>query len=701
MRFVIVLFLCVWMSLSALARDYQIFEENGKVGIKNESGQVVLAAAFEALGWSDGSFSVVGQVTGYRSKNQWGLLNLKKEFLTHAEYEELIYTGGDRLIATKKINPFTIKQGCLNLAGKVTVPFHYDGVKINGLRAIVFTKNGSRFEHGLVDLEDKGVLPLKYKNIQSLGSLRYAVQNFDNKIALFSENGLKLTDFVIDSLSDFHKGWAVVYQDFKQGLLNRDGEVKAGPIYREVKINSDGSVLVRTPDVWQIIDTQNKKQEEIEVDEIVADGDRYRITKSGKTGILDKQFNVIIPARYDYLSPFNNGKASAKRGGKFGVLRSDNSIALPFLFDSLVVEGRLVRIKDRMAGTVSWLLFDTLGVQKSQNRYDLIDSYNGKFFPVSNQGYYGGMDVYGKEIIHCVYDAIVDTKEERVAVKFKGQYGIISLDEKWLLTPQPYPVSLVNNDLYIERQPSNIFLKNLNGEIIYFTSNPLLLQDGLLTEVFTDGSMQKLGLDGRIVLPANVMVEAEKIFPESEGMRGIKRDGKYGFIDSRGRLRVANRYEAIGKFKEGLAPIKILGKWGYVNASDQIVINPSYEEVNEFAGGTAVIKRNGKMGLTDLNGKIVLPLRYDQIERQNDKFIITLNKMKGIADAQGNVWIEPRFDRLEVLENDQVIVGNEKKYGVLSVHGLSIIPINYDRVQFVKEKNGYMALKKSEWRSLN
>ncbi|PZR40593.1 MAG: hypothetical protein DI538_03855 [Azospira oryzae] len=701
MRFVIIFLIAMAVSPVAWSGGYQIFEENGKVGIKNESGQVVLAAAFEALGWSDGSFSVVGQVTGYRSKGLWGLLNLKKEFLTKAEYDQFVYTGGDRIIASRKINSFTVKQGCIHLTGRVTVPFQYDGIKINGLRAIVFNKNGARFEHGLIDLDDKTILALKYKNIQSLGSLRYAVQNFDNKIALFTESGIKLTDFTIDSLSDFKKGWAILYQNFKQGLLNREGEIKAEPVYREVKINEDGTVKLNTPYSWKIIDENNRQLEEFEADELTATASGYRMVKSGKIGTLDKQFKVIIPARYDYLGPFIQGKAAAKKEGKFGVLRANGSVALPFLFDSLAMDerGRLIRIKDKTAGVISWQLFDTLGVQKSQAHYDFIDRYNGTVFPVSNRGYYGGMDVYGKEIIHCVYDSLIQAKEGRVIVKFKGQYGIISLEENWLLKPQPYPLTIINADLYLEKQPTITFLKNLNGEIVYFTSNKLTVKDGALIEAFADGAMQKVSFEGRIVKPANVLMEVEKVFPESEGMRGIKRDGKYGFIDTQGRLRVANRYEAIGQFKEGLASVKILGKWGYVNIWDQIIINPSYEEANEFLSGTAIIKRAGKFGLTDLAGKIILPLRYDGVERMKNKFIITLNHLKGIADEKGTVLIEPRFQRLEVLENDQVIVGDSNKYGVLSIHGMSIVPIVYDELFFVKERNSYLALKKSEWKN--
>ena len=75
-----IVFLAFLVSNFASAEPYQVFEENGKVGLKNEEGQILLPASFEALGWSDGSFSVIGQVTGYKLGKAWGIINLKKQF---------------------------------------------------------------------------------------------------------------------------------------------------------------------------------------------------------------------------------------------------------------------------------------------------------------------------------------------------------------------------------------------------------------------------------------------------------------------------------------------------------------------------------------------------------------------------------------------------------------------------------------------
>jgi len=345
MKHVLVLWIAVLPLVALGGSQYRIFEENGKVGIKNDAGEVVIPAAFEALGWSDGHFSLAGEVTGYRAKNLWGLINLKKEFVTEALYEDLTYPGGDRVVASKRLNSFTVKKGFINLAGKVTVPFRYDGISVSGLRAIVFTKNGTRYEHGLVTLSDVSVLPLKYKSITSLGTLRYAVQNFEGKIALFSEEGTALTSFVIDSLSSFHYGYAIMYQNYHQGLLNRNGEILLQPTYRAIEIRDAKTCRVKSVDKWYTIDNKGIEKELLEADMLIADGKFFKIIQSGKTGLMNEQFKTLLPPVFDYVGPVVLNKVIAKKQGRYGLVTTANKEVLPFQFDSLVVEGRLVRAK--------------------------------------------------------------------------------------------------------------------------------------------------------------------------------------------------------------------------------------------------------------------------------------------------------------------------------------------------------------------
>src|SRR4051812_30597365 len=100
MRFTVALFIFGLVVHNAWA-DYELFYQNGKAGVKDETGVVLIPATFDALGWSDGSFTVVNSVTGYRRDGRWGLINLKKELVTAPEYENLTSGGGDRVVASR------------------------------------------------------------------------------------------------------------------------------------------------------------------------------------------------------------------------------------------------------------------------------------------------------------------------------------------------------------------------------------------------------------------------------------------------------------------------------------------------------------------------------------------------------------------------------------------------------------------------
>lgn len=78
--------------------------------------------------------------------------------------------------------------------------------------------------------------------------------------------------------------------------------------------------------------------------------------------------------------------------------------------------------------------------------------------------------------------------------------------------------------------------------------------------------------------------------------------------------------------------------------------------------------------------------------------------MISTASVSGNrsvKFFNPSFEKLEELENGFVIVGRDSKYGLISIHGLSVIPLIYDKLTFDVSRNQYLALKKSEWRDLN
>lgn len=702
MRILLLSFLLLFNNLQSVAEPYTTFVENGKVGLKNEAGLIIIPAKYEALGWSNGSFSITGQVLGYKLKGSWGVVNLNNHRVTPPDYSSLTPGGGSLLVASKQSAAFKISTGCISTEGKIIIPFSYIGVKVHSLRAVAFIREGNLFKHGLIDLENKTLIPFQYRNIYPIGSLRYAVEDFNGKTALFSESGKQISGFTIDSISQFQNNLAIIYEAGRQGLITREGELRSEAKYREILVDQK-SIRARMPDEWHVLDAQNKLSEIIGADSVKALGEtRYKIEDAGQSRLVDSNLKPLIPGSFSELASFKNGSALFKQGDQYGVIKKNGKILLGASFKKIILTPDYILTLEKGTDKPSWSLRDTLGQRQNSKAYDLIQSKQGTIFPVIKNGYWGAINQAGFEIVACVYDSILESRDNQLAVKFKGQYGIVSLKEEWLAFPQQLKVKLLNQDRYFKQSGRVIFLCSFTGPVLYFTNNPIEVKENYFTESVSTGGTWTIDFDGRIMNRQLPPVEStEEVFPSTEGLRGIRKNGRYGFIDDQGRLRIANRYENIKPFSEGLAAIKIRNKWGFINRDEQIIIQPAYEEAEPFEKGYSLIKQKGLYGLLTREGKLVLPARYHEVKiLDNGRMLLTLNGLQGLADKQGNVLLHPKYNSITDLDNGYVIIQQGDKFGLATLQGISTIPQVYDQLTFDKEKNRYLALRKSTWVTL-
>ena len=66
-------------------------------------------------------------------------------------------------------------------------------------------------------------------------------------------------------------------------------------------------------------------------------------------------------------------------------------------------------------------------------------------------------------------------------------------------------------------------------------------------------------------------------------------NGVWGFIDDRGKMVIAPRFEAVLPFSEGLAGAKREGRWGFINRSGAEIIPVQYKTVQSFHDGVAIV----------------------------------------------------------------------------------------------------------------
>jgi hypothetical protein len=692
--------LCL-LSLSAFsaAQPYHVFEENGRYGIKNEAGQVVLAPDFEALGWSDGSFSVVQEVTGFRAGATWGLLHLRNQVIVPAQMAEL--TVHQASILARKFTPEGWKAGVLNVQGKMIIPFIYDQISLHGSRAIVTRKKNRGFVQGIVTLAHEPVLDVSYSSIVPVGRSRFAAQKPDGPFELLDENGKRYYEGQIQSLA--RSGNFIVFTENElKGLLNPEGDVLLAPSHEEIHVNEHGEVTVLGANQWMWLTPSGTLTATYTANDILPWGDALIATRGDRTGLISQNREIILPFIYERLTPLTSHQLVAVRDNRHGIIARSGEVIVPFKFDSISTEYPILRVQATEQNRRGWWLLDHHGNPLHTKRYDFVASSHRGFYPVLNRGYWGLLTPQGKEIVGCVYDSIVAIENEQVLVKYRNRYGIIGLNDHWLVAPQPAPIAFADTAHFWTREGDLLMLKDHQASLVYFTTNPVHAHSTFFVENLPDGSTKRINYQGQLIdRTEQLPLQTEGVMPESEGFRGIQRHGKFGFVDDRGRLRIANRYDSIGPFQEGKAPVKLIGKWGFISKADQVVIQPNFEKVNGFVNGRALVKRNGKWGVISENGDLLLPCHYDHLQQIADGYWLLRQEGKlGLADANLRIMVQPKFESIEPIAPGLLRVQQHNLWGVISVDGLAVIPVDFAELRFDQVNNQFLVMKKGERKTL-
>lgn len=664
---------------------------------------MIIDPQYERLGWSHKTFGVHNGMIGYLLGGKWGLINLNNQRVTKPEFLEL-NPGNSLLFVARKNIPGTVrvKSGCINSTGKEIIPFEYDAIQLLDLHAVVMNRQGKQFHHGLITLDNVLRIPIQFRTVTPLRSLRYQVENFEGKSAIFSETGEQVTPFVIDSLSAFVNDLAVFYQHQRMGMIDRQGEIRLEPIHKDIQIKNDGIILTLPSDQWLFLSPKHDILQELYADSIVQLApNRLKIKLGGLWQITDLSYKKVTDELYDDIGIAVGDQVVFRRNKYYGAGTVDGKSRIEARYTNLMIDGQYYRAAQRVENTDRWSVLDTAGQPICFKQYDRIDEFNGNFFPVKNRGYWGALALNGEEVISCVHDSIMQSRNGKVVVKFKGAYGIINLKEEWLLVPQRSEIQLINDDRYLLFEGKTTFLKSGRNEIIYFTDNKVDVENDVLVEYLSTGSTWTVDMNGRIHQkttspPSSVQIVTSK---ESEGLRPVKKDGRYGFIDSRGRLRIANRYEDVKPFSENLAAIKIRGRWGFIDHDDNIAIQPAFDKVSPFEQGVSRVTQKNKKGLIGKDGKFILPARYDSIiVNSRSEYTILQNGLWGVISATGQIIIHPKYEQLTDVGNGFYIAGRHGKFGVLSKEGLSTIPEIYDELSFDATNNRFIARRKSSWR---
>jgi len=159
------------------------------------------------------------------------------------------------------------------------------------------------------------------------------------------------------------------------------------------------------------------------------------------------------------------------------------------------------------------------------------------------------------------FDWVGTYREGYAAAQQSGKWGVVDISTNWLI-PAEYD-GVIMDELGRSYARGAVFVKQGNSVNLYL--------EGVSTgEAYDDAR------------PFS-----------NEGYAAVKRNGKWGFINLSGEVKIDFQFDDALSFGQHLAAVKQGDFWGYISLSGKIVIEPEFLGAKSFAGGSAPVLTEG------------------------------------------------------------------------------------------------------------
>jgi hypothetical protein len=205
-----------------------------------------------------------------------------------------------------------------------------------------------------------------------------------------------------------------------------------------------------------------------------------------------------------------------------------------------------------------------------------------------------------------------------------------------------------------------------------------------------DGKAHKLGFidaDGKVLIqPQWDGVSHGTVLGQpvafSEGLCGVQKDGKWGYIDTGGHLAIPAQFDSAGPFVEGSAKVNLGNQVGYIDKTGQYAINPQFYEGGDFHGGMAAVRADGGWGFINKTGTYAIKPQFQSvgIDGFSDGLAAVCQGKCGYIDRNGTFAIRPQFDSISTFSEGLAAVRLDNKWGYINRSGKIVINPQFDQV---------------------
>ena len=465
------------------------YDENTKeynITVLNEKSERILYeyVAVKAVSIENSTSSIPYEksVLQYKENGKWGLIDFNGKKITKPIYDEIIgLTHREGLLKAKKDS----KYGVINIKGTTIIKHKYDNIKCDGYYSedgtynyagfIVSNTTSSGYRYGYINYNGKELLKTEYNDITRILDKK----DNENAYILAFKNGM--------------------------GAILKNNKIVLNHEYEDIFYNAENDLLI--------------------------------VQKNAKQGVMNFEGNIIIPIEYSNIMI----------SGNFITAQKNENIEI---FD---IQGNLQNFK----GYIS--------IYKIENT----EYYIG----ITQNDEYKIIDKNGVELTKQIYQDIKNIDGQNFIAQKDNKYGIIDINENVKVDFEYDVMQILSNTQVIQALKLDTTTTDLYNfeiaKIITVTKASIFLESAYI-KVVTNNNVQYLDYDGKILKNTDIY--------DNNNLYAIVQNEKWGFVDKQGNIIIEPKYEMVTEFNEyGFAGIKQDGKWGSIDTQGNIIAEPIYE----------------------------------------------------------------------------------------------------------------------------
>ncbi len=324
------------------------------------------------------------------------------------------------------------------------------------------------------------------------------------------------------------------------------------------------------------------------------------------------------------------------------------------------------------------------------------------------------------------YDSIVSLDGEFFAVKENGKWGVVK-NRKQILPTQFDGIDALGDGVISFVSNNKIGFADTLGNVLLEATYPIEKQsyreDFSQINVFDYGAAL-VEVDGRYQLidkqNKQIIAQEYEITSRIGDAVAIKKNGKYGIANSKGKILLYPQYLDISILIEGkLYAYKQISSsglpmFGLINGKGEKISEAIYADFGIYNGKKETYLKaytqEGGQALLDDEGKIIIPPIYQVILPTilPKYFAITQNLEEGIIGKDSVIYVPPAYERVEIkITNDtfflahkenKTFIYDDNQNHIATIEGtiLDIANNQKGEVYFVIEKNFSYGIQNAE-----